>query len=237
MDRALTLRINGLYHHGYYSIKSEIALLPTRIFKKINIIQNLIPILRMEYKSSDLDTFTRICSLSFGIDKRGMRHSSSSTIGLGIKTLDQSDHLRRLSIAVVPLVCWVRSHSVSLSGSIGVNQRDTDEVAVGDSVSIRDSQWVLVDGLYRAPDIDDLVTTLEKLVGFVREVVSNTVLAGFVRLVDVHALYWTSELSLWSASVLWSSSDSVIKDEDAGSSGPIAVSHILSAIYPRISRA
>lgn len=194
---------------------------------------NLVPIIRMENQSSDLDALTRRRSLSLGIGKCRMSNSSSSPVGLRVEALNQCDHLWSLRVAIIPPVRRVRSHGVSLSRSVGVDERDTDEIAVRNREGIRDSQWVLVNGLYGTPDIDNLVATLEKLRCIIRKVEADTALACLVRLIDMHALHWTSKLSIGCRTVvLRSSSDSVIKNEDTGSSGSM-LQIAISYVFPR----
>jgi hypothetical protein len=66
--------------------------------------------------------------------------------------------------------------------------------------------------------INDLKAPLEKLVSFVWEVVLDTVLRGFVRLVNVNSFSWAANLGGSIAEVSGCTADCVVKDENANCS-------------------
>lgn len=77
------------------------------------------------------------------------------------------------------------------------------------------SQWILQDGFNRTPDVDNLVSALEKLGCLGWEMVGDSVLGCGIGLIDVHALDRSAETDA-GGSVELGSSDGMVEDEDAG---------------------
>lgn len=186
-----------------------------------NGISILLDIIRMENQSSDLDTLSRTLSLSLPIHKRAMRYPPSPPVELRIKTFDQQNLPRRLLPKVKPAMLRVRTNRKGLSNTVRINQLHGQEVLVGHGGSVRHSEGIFADGFDGAPDVDDLVAAFEETLGFGGEVVLDALGAGFVGLVDVHALDGTAEglgavglvlVGRWAA-------DGVVEDEDLGAAG------------------
>lgn len=167
------------------------------------------------------------------INERRMRHPPRPPVKLAVETLDQKHLLRRLPAQIVPPVLCVRSDRVRLPSAIGVDQRDGDEIGVGDRVRLRDGEGVSGNWLDRAPDVDDLVAGLQEGLGELREVVGHAGAGGGVGLVDVHSVDGAAE-GYWcwcrcrvlvgvavglDALVFLRASDRVVEDEDAGCTG------------------
>ena len=125
----------------------------------------------MEYQCSHLDALS--CSLinSRGVHERSMRDSSRSTVQLGVITLDEHNFRRRLSIKVIPLVCLIWADGQCLASSIRIDEVDRHQIGLGNRVSISYRERILEDCLDGAPDVNDLVASLEELVRFSWEVV------------------------------------------------------------------
>jgi hypothetical protein len=71
--------------------------------------------------------------------------------------------------------------------------------------------------------IDDLEAFLEKLVGFIWEVVLHSILGRFIGLVDVDSLAWATEGGRPIASILGGTANRVVKDEDSISSSSVRI--------------
>lgn len=117
----------------------------------------------MENESSQLDTRSRCFMFCRRIHESSMRHPSRPAVNFGIEKFDQSNQIRRLSVAIVPLKLWIGFDSPTLHLSIGEMDFDREKIAFGRGVCIRDGQWVLKDRLDRTPDADHLVAVLEEL--------------------------------------------------------------------------
>lgn len=121
----------------------------------------------------------------------------------------------------MPLVLLVWAYCEGLTTSVWVNQSDREEVRIRDGMSVSHSKWVLEDPLDRAPDVDDLIATREKLFGFSGKVMRDPFFASFVGLVDVDAVdRTTKDYVRVGALVLGCTTDGVVEDEDAGCSSP-----------------
>ena len=175
----------------------------------------------MENQRSDLDTLSRTLSLSLLIHKRAMRYPPSPPVELRIKTFDQQNLPRRLLPKVKPAMLRVGTNGKGLSNTVRINQLHWQEVLVGHRISVRHSERIFADGFDGAPDVDDLVAAFEETLGFGGEVVLDALGAGFVGLVDVHALDGPAEglgavrlvlVGRWAA-------DGVVEDEDLGGAG------------------
>jgi hypothetical protein len=69
--------------------------------------------------------------------------------------------------------------------------------------------------------VDDLEALLEKLIGFIRKVVLNTVLGGAIGLVDVNPACWAAELAGDIADIGGCAANCVVKDENARCSSAV----------------
>lgn len=69
--------------------------------------------------------------------------------------------------------------------------------------------------------VDDLEALLEKLVGFIGEVVPDTVHGGVIRLVDVDSACWAAELAGDVADISGCAANCVIEDENTGCSSAV----------------
>lgn len=176
----------------------------------------------MENQRSHFNTLSSGFILSFRVNKSSMRHAPSSPINLRIKTFDKRHQIRSLSIAVIPLDIRIGLNTVCLALPVRVYKTDGHKVAIRNRVRIRHSQWIFQNRLDRTPDVDDLVSALEKLGCFVWQMVGDSVLGGSVGLIDVHALYGSAQADT-DGSVGWGSADCVVEDEDAGGTGAAQV--------------
>lgn len=61
-----------------------------------------------------------------------MGHTTSSSVNLGIKTLDQSHQVRSLAIAVIPLDVRIWLDAICLTLTVRVDEPDGDKVTIGD---------------------------------------------------------------------------------------------------------
>lgn len=152
-----------------------------------------------------------------------MRHPSRPPIRLGVKTLDQSHQLRRLPIPEEPLDPWIRLDRVRLSLTIRIDQLHRHEVAVWHGVRVRHGEGIFQDGLDRTPDVDDLVSALQKLWRFVWEMEGDPVLGCLVGLVDVDALDGAAKGIAALGCVLGGSTDGMVEDEDSRRAGAVPV--------------
>jgi hypothetical protein len=69
--------------------------------------------------------------------------------------------------------------------------------------------------------IDDLETLLKKLVGFLREMVSDAIFRGSIRLVNMYSACWAALLATNVANIRGSAANSMIEDENARCSGAV----------------
>lgn len=74
----------------------------------------------------------------------------------------------------IPLVLFVRSHSICLASSIWINQCYRDEIRVRDGMCVSDCQRILDDLADWAPDVDYLVPRLQKSGGQLWQMVRHT---------------------------------------------------------------
>lgn len=175
----------------------------------------------MENQSSDLNTLPRIFTLKLPIHKRAVRYSPSPPVKLRIKALDQHNLPRRLLPKVKPAMLRVRSNRKGLSNTVRINQLHGQEVLIGHRFSVRHSERILTDGFDGAPDVDDLVAAFEEAFGFRGQVVLDTLGAGFVGLVDVHALDGSTKglEAVGLILVRRRAANSVVEDKDFGGAG------------------
>lgn len=71
---------------------------------------------------------------------------------------------------------FVRFDGVRFAFTVWVDEFYGDEVAIRNGMGVCDGEGVFVDCFYGAPDVDDLVATLEQGWGFVGQVVCHSVL-------------------------------------------------------------
>ncbi len=69
--------------------------------------------------------------------------------------------------------------------------------------------------------VDDLEALLKKLVGFIREVVPDTILRGDIGLVNVNSACWAAELTGNVADIRGCAANCVVKDENARCSSAV----------------
>lgn len=193
-------------------------------------------IVLVENQSPDLDRLSTIVIYVLRVNKSGMRHAPRSSVELGVVTLDQGNLIDILAVEVIPLVLVVGADGVRLALAGWVDQTDADEVGVRDTVGVGDGEGILEDLFDGTPDVDDLVAGGEELVGFGGEVVWDTAPCCCVRLIDVDAVDWATEVDLrwWlravssrrraGTSVLGSSTDRMIKNVDTRCTGSVAMS-------------
>lgn len=183
----------------------------------------------MKDESSQFDTLPRCLMLCRRIHKSSMGHPTRPTVKLRIEKFDQSDHIRRLLIAIVPLELWISFHSPPLHFSVREMNLDREKIRFRRRVCIRDGQWVFQNRLYRTPDADHLVAVLEKLCCFIRKMVADSGLGSGVRWVDVDTLDRTTVISL-SLPVFWRLTDGVVKDAEPSGTRPTQLGFI-SYVY------
>ena len=156
-----------------------------------------------------------------------MRRSPRSSIRFRIKTLDQRDFIRPLPVQKVPSMLFVWSDGEGLANSVGVNELHGDEVAIGYRCSVGDGKGVFEDGFDGTPNIDDLIAAFEELIGFLGEVITHTVGANFIALIDMHTLYRTaksycSRAPIWLIALIYClAPNRMVEDKDLGCAGPV----------------
>jgi hypothetical protein len=84
--------------------------------------------------------------------------------------------------------------------------------------------------------IDDLKSLLEKLIGFVREMVLYTTLRGGIRLIDMHAACRPTQLASNVADIRSCATNSVIKNEDTRCSSALKMRISVCLIYEQSIR-
>ena len=122
------------------------------------------------------------------IIKRRMRRSPSHILH-GIIALDQQTLLGALVGQMPPLVLLTMSNIIRRSNEIRMNSLGGQEILIGINGSpVCYSERVVSDGVGNgSPDVDDLHSTFEEMVGLVWEVNAQTSRAGLVRLVCMNA--------------------------------------------------
>jgi len=177
--------------------------------------------------------------------KRGMRDPPRTTIINRIITLNEKRLVRPLRVLEIPTMIRVRLHGVGLAFAVWIDQGGWDEVAVGDGIGVCEGEGISEDGFDGTPDledlkvsigvicrkreergrayVDDLETLLEKLVGFIWEVVLDAIFGRFIGLVDVDSLAWATEGGRPIASILGGTANRVVKDEDSISSSSVRI--------------
>lgn len=151
---------------------------PQRKARSHLVTQKLIRIIRMKDKCSQFDTLPRCLMLCRGIHKSSMGHPARPTVKLRIEKFDQSDHIRRLFVAIVPLELWISFHGPPLHFSVREMNLDREKIRFRRGVRICDGQWVFKNGLDRTPDADHLVAVLEKLCCFIGKMVADSSLGS-----------------------------------------------------------
>lgn len=106
-------------------------------------------------------------------------------------------------------------HSISLALAIRVDELDDDQRIVRDTVRHCNRERVALHCLDWTPNVDDLHTRLQKLVGFIRQVEGYAGQCSIIRLVNVDALDRSTELVGRSGIVGWLATDRVVEDVDA----------------------
>lgn len=114
-------------------------------------------IILMKHQRSNLNTLPPLLILCPWQLERTVRHASRPSIRLRIKTLDQRNQLRALSIPVIPLELRVWLHRTRLALAVGVDQLRRHEIAIRDGVRIRYSQGITFHSLDGPPHINNLV--------------------------------------------------------------------------------
>lgn len=154
-----------------------------------------------------------------------MGRPSRSPIRLRIITFDQRDFIRPLPVQKVPSVIFIRSDGEGLAHSVRVNELHGNEVAIRHRSSVGDGKGVFEDWFDGTPDIDDLIAAFEETISFLGEMMTHTVRASFVALIDVHALYRTAKSHLrrepiWLIATVYSlAPNGMVEDEDFGCAG------------------
>lgn len=106
-------------------------------------------------------------------------------------------------------------HSICLAPAIRVDEFSDNQRIVGNTVRLGDCERISLHSLDRSPDIDDLHSRLEKLIGIVRKVEGHPRKCSIVGLVDVHALYGSTQLSASRGVARRLTTDGVVEDMDA----------------------
>jgi hypothetical protein len=110
---------------------------------------------------------------------------------------------------------------IRLASAIRVDQFHDHQILVVDTARFRNGQRVALNSFDGAPHIDDLDTSLEQLLRFVRKMVRHARQRSRIRLVDMHALNRAAQFSITSFRTRrWRATDSVIEDEDARCASP-----------------
>jgi hypothetical protein len=106
--------------------------------------------------------------------------------------------------------------TVRLASTIRVDQLHHYQVLVVDTARFRDSQGITLYRLDGAPYIDDLHTSLEKLVRLIGKMVPHARQRRRIRLVDMNALHGAAQSSIGSICTRRCATDRVIEDENTG---------------------
>lgn len=115
-------------------------------------------------------------------------------------------------------------HTIRLTLAVRVYQLNHLQTIVADAIRFRNSQWISQHGLDGPPHIDDLHSVLEKLFGFLGEVVWDARLCGRVGLIDVHALNWAANTFVGAQfNVGRCPANCMVEDEDAGCAGAMYI--------------
>ena len=184
---------------------------------------------------------THPISVKLRIHECRVRDPPGASIGLGIKTLDQSDQIWCLTGPVVPAMLKLRritrcfglglqrprTNGVRLALTIRIDQLRWHQVGIWHCASICNGQGVLENRPDRTPDIYDLVSATEELLCIVRKVMEHAIRRCCVRLVYVDALYWATRI-LTASIVLGCTADCVVEDEYLLCAGSVLVSFINS---------
>lgn len=173
----------------------------------------------MENKGANFDTFPGGFMLRRRIDKGRVRDPPGPAIGLRIETFDQGDQVWGLSIPVVPLDIRIRLDRTCLPNPIRVYELDGEDIAVGYGMRVRDCQGALQYGFNGPPDVDNLISPLEKFRCILGEMIQDALLGRVVGLVDMDTLHRSSPLGLGNTIILGLSPDSVIENKHSRSTG------------------
>jgi hypothetical protein len=147
----------------------------------------LLDIVLMKYQSSNLNTFPRCLSLISLVNESRVGNSPRPPINLRIETLEQQHLIRLLLIQIIPFVSRACSHRKVLSLSIRINEFDGNEIVIRNAPCICDCQRISPNRTYRSPNVDDLISAIQKPGGFSWLIKLHVCSAGIVRLVDVHS--------------------------------------------------
>jgi hypothetical protein len=127
----------------------------------------------VEDQAADFNGLPCSLILSIRVGESSVRHSAGTAIELAVIALDQGNFLRLLSVAEVPFVLGIGLNGQCLALAVGIDQTDGHQVCLWYTVSIGDSERVLENLLDGTPDIDNLVSCLQQLVGDLRQMVRD----------------------------------------------------------------
>lgn len=123
----------------------------------------------------------------------------------------------------MPLDIGIWSHRTGLARTIGVNQRDRDDITIGNGMGIGDGQRILQDGLDGTPDVNYLESSLEELGCLVWKMIRHAASGCAVRLIDMNALDGSTQLCSRSIRVFGRTTDGMIEDYNFRGAGAGAV--------------
>lgn len=186
----------------------------------------------MKNQRPHLNALSRRLLLRRWVNKRRMRHPPRPPIRLGVVKLDQSNHIRSLLVAKVPLDVWVCLDVPRLALLVRGDKLDGEQAAFGRRVRIGKCQRVLENGTDRAPDADHLVAAPEELGCFVGKIVPGFALGAMVGRVDVNTFERTTGLTL-GGPIFCGSSDGVVIYEDPRGPRAVLVNRLICPFWNR----
>jgi hypothetical protein len=148
------------------------------------------PLFLVKYQAAHLDGLPVRCILrARRIQERSMRRQPRLAL-IRVKTLDESDLIRRLSPQVVPLVRRVVTHAQRSALPIRVDVPCRDEVLFRfESAPVCDCEGMVRNGVPDGtPNVDDAHAALEQAIGIFWGVLAYPSQTRGIRLIDVHSL-------------------------------------------------
>ena len=176
----------------------------------------------MKYKRPDLNTLTRILALGLRVHERRMGRAARAAIRLRIKTLDQRDEIGGLPIAIVPFSGGTLLHRVCFAHTVGIDKLYRDEVSIRHGESIRNREGVLLDGLDRSPDVDNLEPALQQLRCLLWKMVLDAIFGRGGGLIDVDSLNGCPDAVRVTGRGR-RTTNGMVEDEDTGGTGSVSL--------------
>lgn len=185
---------------------------------RIVLLSTPIHVILVKHKNPDLDTMSRLSVGHLSVSKSSVRNPPSTPVSLPVVAFDQHDLLWSLFVFEVPAVVLVWQDRTRLSHPARMDQLDGQDILIRHRVRVADSQRVLVDGLDRAPHVDDLEARLQQAIGVLAQVARDLLSRCPLRLVDMCSLHRPALVVRARGCGVWSA-DRVVKDKKSRSPG------------------